>query len=265
MKHPIREFIQVFRAGQRAQRQGRTGEFVRAAKENEQIQKTMMRPMRYEAIDGAGEIACATMLLGFALSSYMYVLLPPASLWTHGIAWLLFFVGAFGPYCTHKAIKRFITWPRTGYVAYRRDSKSFRIGMVAGGVVAVGISLGLVFLLRSELRHTGAISPGIISPGATPASPIGYTRKTMLALLVVSNAFLYLMMAASTIRKKPWKWLLLVLIVLGPLEINLLVPGNVIELSRPVMLFLGLVWLLSGGATLFSYLRHSQPPAAEAA
>jgi len=260
MKNSIREFIQIFRAGQRAQREGRADEFIRAAKENEQIQKTMMRPMRYEAIDGAGEIACATMLLGFALSSYMYVLLPRASLWTHVIAWLLFFVGAFGPYCIHKAIKRFITWPRTGYVAYRRDAKSFRIGMVAGAVVAVGISLGLVFLLRSELRHAGAISPG-----ATPASPIGYARKTMLALLVVSNAFLYLMMAAATIRKKPWKWLLLVLIVLGPVEINLLVPGNFIELSRPVMLFLGLVWLLSGGATLYSYLRHSQPPAAETA
>ncbi len=265
MKNPIREFIHIFRAGQRAQREGRADEFIRAAKENEQIQKTMMRPMRYEAIDGAGEIACATMLLGFALSSYTYLLVPEPSLWRNGIAWLLFFGGSFGPYCIHKAIKKYITWPRTGYVAYRRDTKSFRIGMAASVVVAVGISIGLSFLLASELRHAGAISPGDIRPGAIRPGPAGHSRKIMLALLVASSAVLYLMMAAATMRKKPWKWLVFVLIVLGPLEINLLVPGNFIELSRPVMLFLGLVWLLSGGATLYSYLRHTPPPAPETA
>jgi hypothetical protein len=188
----------------------------------------------------------------------MYVLVPRPALWTHVIAWTLFCGGAFGPYCVHRAVKKYITWPRTGYVAYRRDTKSFRIGMVATVVVAVGITIGLSFLLASELRHTGAISPGAISPG-----PAGHSRKIMLALLVASSALLYLMMAATTMRKKPWKWLLFVLIVLGPLDINLLVPGNFIELSRPVMLFLGLMWLISGGASLYSYLRHTPPPVAE--
>jgi len=30
------------------------------------------------------------------------------------------------------------------------------------------------------------------------------------------------------------------------------------------MLFIGLVWLASGGTTLFLYMRHTQPPAPEA-
>ena len=96
MNNPLREYFQMARAIRRAQREGRTDEFIRAAKENARIQKTMLRPMRYEAIDGAGEIACATMWLGFALSSYTYLLLPGTSLWTHVIAWLLFGGGAFG-------------------------------------------------------------------------------------------------------------------------------------------------------------------------
>ncbi len=263
MNNPLREYLQMARAIRRAQREGRTDEFIRAAKENARIQKTMLRPMRYEAIDGAGEIACATMWLGFALSSYTYLLLPGTSAWTHLIAWLLFGVGAFGLYCIHKAIKKYLTWPRTGYVAYQRDTKSFRIGMVAGVVVSVVISLGLAFFLMSEMRHTGAISPGTINPSPISPGPIGLARRTLLALLVVPSGCLYLMMVAATIRKQPWKLLLLALIVLGPLEINLLVPGNFIELSRPVMLFMGLVWLVSGGATLYSYLQRTPPPAPE--
>jgi len=46
--------------------------------------------------------------------------------------------------------------------------------------------------------------------------------------------------------------------------IGLTGPGNFIEGARPVMLFVGLVWVMSGGATLYSYLRHTKPPAPEA-
>ena len=48
MKNPIRDYIQLVRTIERAKRQGRTDELLRAAKENAQIQKIMMRPMKYE-------------------------------------------------------------------------------------------------------------------------------------------------------------------------------------------------------------------------
>ncbi len=78
------------------------------------------------------------------------------------------------------------------------------------------------------------------------------------------NAILYLMMNAVSIREHRWKWLLLVLLALGPLGICFFVPGNYLEVSRPVMLFVGLVCLVSGGATLISFLRHTRAPAREA-
>ena len=52
--------------------------------------------------------------------------------------------------------------------------------------------------------------------------------------------------------------------MLVPVAIALIVPGAGDALFRPAAMFIGLVWLTSGGATLYSYLRHTQPPAPEA-
>jgi len=51
---------------------------------------------------------------------------------------------------------------------------------------------------------------------------------------------------------------------LGLLVIGLTGSGNFIEAARSVMFFVGVVWVISGLATLFSYIRHTSPPAAEA-
>jgi len=64
-------------------------------------------------------------------------------------------------------------------------------------------------------------------------------------------------------REHRWKWLVLLFLALGLLAIGLSDPGNLIGVSRPVMLFVGSVWVVSGLATLVSYLRHTHPPAGE--
>jgi len=51
---------------------------------------------------------------------------------------------------------------------------------------------------------------------------------------------------------------------LGLLVIGLLGPGDVIQVEQPVLSFVGLVWFISGAATLASYLRRTQAPAAGA-
>ena len=252
--------IRLIKTIERAKREGRTHELLQTLKEQDQIQKTMLRTRRYETINGAGEIGWGAALLCFALSSYTYIVLP-YSMWRTGIGVLLL-VGAVCamPLCRW-AIRKYITWPRTGYVAFRRDGK-FWIMMVVTMVVAVGVSNGLSRLMRpemiqlaqSQMRHPGVTSPGTLS----------HTAKIVLAGMGPMNVVLYLMANAVSIREHRWKWLLLVLIALGPLGICFFVPGNYIEVSRPVMLFLGLVWFSSGAATLYSFLRHHQPPAPEA-
>ena len=255
------EYIRLVKTIERAKREGRTGELLQTLKEREQLQKTMMRPMRYETINGAGEIGWGMFMLCMALSSCI----SSGGTWMWqlrtGISSLLFvFAICAMPLCRW-AIKKFITEPRTGYVAFRRG-KTFWIIMVVTGVVAVGVSLGLSRLMRPEIIHMAQSQAN--HSGATSPDTLSHTGKIMLAVLIVSNTILYLMLNAVSIREHRWKWLLLILIVLGPAGICYFVPGNFIELSRPVTLFLGLAGLISGGVTLRSFLRHHQPPAPEA-
>lgn len=259
MKNPIMEYIRLVKTIERAKREGRTDELLRAAKENAQIQKIMMRPRRYETINGAGEIGWGMFMLCMALASYSSVVLPNSMWrWRAGIGGLMMVCGCLAMPFSLWASKKYVTQPRVGYVAFRRD-KSRWVGMIVGMVVAAGISIGLVFLMRPEITHlaqsqmhrSGATSPGTMS------RPL----KIILAGYGPLNALLYLMMNAVSIKEHRWKWLLLILILLGPVGICYFVPGNFITVSRPVMLFLGLVCFSSGAVTLFSFLRHHQPPA----
>lgn len=255
------EYFRLVRAIERAKREGRTDEFIRAAKENAEIQKIMLRPKRYETINGAGEIGWGAFMLCMALASYSSVVLPN-SMWRirAGIGGLLMICGCLAmPLCLW-ASKKYVTRPRVGYFAFRWD-KSRWIGMVVAMVVAAGVSFGLTRLMRpeiihmaqSQMHHSDAANPGTMSPAS----------KIMLAVFIVSNAIMYLMMNAVSIREHRWKWLLLILIALGPLGIGYFVPGNYIEMFRPLGLFLGLLWFASGAVTLFWFLRHHQSSASE--
>jgi hypothetical protein len=62
-------------------------------------------------------------------------------------------------------------------------------------------------------------------------------------------------------REHSWKWGVLVFMTIGLLVIGLPVGGDYFKVWRQVALFVGLVWLGSGAATLYLYLRHTQPPA----
>ena len=103
----------------------------------------------------------------------------------------------------------------------------------------------------------------VLSPGNPGVAP--HPLKGMQGVLVVSNALLYLMIAAGSLGKHPWKWLMLLVMVLVPLGICLLFPGDLSTQLPRVMVCAGLLWLISGGATLYLYLRHTPPPVQGAA
>ena len=65
-------------------------------------------------------------------------------------------------------------------------------------------------------------------------------------------------------REHSWKWFVLLFMALGLFAIALIAPADFKGLWRPMLLFVGLTWLGSGGATLYLYIRHTQPPAPEA-
>ena len=79
----------------------------------------------------------------------------------------------------------------------------------------------------------------------------------MVPLFVAPYAFF-------TARLSPehgWKCYLAVAMAGGLLLIGLLVPGGILELSRPVLFFSALTWLASAVATLVIYIRNTEKPA----
>lgn len=265
MKNIIMEYVRLFRAVRRAKREGRTDELMQKLQEHNEIQTAMMRPKRFETINGAGELGWGAMMLCFAFSSYLSVV-RPYSPWRSVVS-MLFLLGAVSamPLCRW-AIKKYITSPRAGYFVIRRD-RNFWIMMLVTAAIAAGVSFGLTRLMRPEIVQMAqsqvhrAVAANSVSDSPGTLSSSG---KLMLALMVSTGVILYLMMNAISIKEHRWKWLLLVILALGPLVICYLVPGSFIEVSRPVMLFLGLVWFMSGGATLVSFARHAQPMMPEA-
>ena len=95
----------------------------------------------------------------------------------------------------------------------------------------------------------------------------------MLSLLVAPNAILYLMANAVAIKQHQWKWLMLAIILIGPVVVAPAIPYPAVKLQLlsgmesfpPVILSMGLVWFLSGAATLISFIRHNPLPPTEAA
>ena len=211
------------------------------------------RPRLYNNIDGVGEMGIGLMLLGFALLQLLQVRSPEGAIW-HRMYTLLIYVGlmSLGIRYGSRAIRKHITWPRTGFVEYR-PSRRWAAAAIAGPVGAlVAVGLSISFRRGWDLRTLGALFG-----------------------LVFVAAYAY-----AIARAVLWKWFVAGVMALGALLIALL-PGNLMAavanddwVNHPARAELVGAWLLSialFGATLFVsglisfwlYLRHTQVPAGE--
>jgi hypothetical protein len=147
----------------------------------------------------------------------------------------------YGP----KAIKKHITYPRTGFVQYRARDSRWRpaiLGAVAGAAVAAGLSIAL-------RRHWNL---------TTPAALFGL-------LFAATYAYHF----ARTVR---WKWAVAGIVALGSVAIAVLpedVIGAVANHSWQgafvlTMTLYGAVLSISGGISFWLYIRHTEAPAPEA-
>ncbi len=323
------------------------------------LQAQMLRPAQNVNMDGSFELGWGTALLCFGSVSYLNAALPESvwtSWWTSWIGYLPLICAGFAPYGIPKMVKRFITWPRTGYVANANDLKLIQLVMlmVFGG--ALGFSLSLPFVLVSEIREAisrasahsdlhriilhgiellvcatlamylgrkviwkrqpvpAAYDAALINQGFGQTSAgrktLRLVRLTLLLLfvgipvlvcgvvfwlmywsksvvrhtdiywpqlgvlsfLVATNAILYLMGNGVAIRQHRWKWLVLAIMLIGPIVVAPAIPYPVVkpelmptlELFPPqVMLVMGLVWCLSGAASLILFVRHNPLPPVE--
>ena len=139
-----------------------------------------LRAARYESIDGANEIGWGTALLCFALPSYTYLVFPPSSIWKARLGWLLLVCAALAPFGCRWFIKRFITWPRTGYVAFRRDRK-FWIAIGMSVILSAVLGAVLPWLMMTEITRRTQLE---MRQEGAPLSPIN-TNKLSRAYLGV--------------------------------------------------------------------------------
>jgi hypothetical protein len=152
------------------------------------------------------------------------------------------------------AIKKRITYPRTGFVEYRKRDTLWP-PMIIGAGVSMLLSLGLVFATR---RHWSLTSPAFLV-GLLFAATYAYG------------------IARTTVR---WKWAVVGVLVIGTVVIATLpaaVVGAVANHTwagrafspEAVGSFLlsftlyGAVTSISGGISFWLYLRHTQAPAQE--
>jgi hypothetical protein len=319
----------------------------------------MQRPAQNVNVDGSFELGWGVMVLVSGLVPYINAALPKslwASPWISWLGYLPIICMAFAPYAIPKLIKKFITWPRTGYVTNLNDVKLIQLVMLMGFGLALGFGLTLPFLLVSDIREAisetgshnamrkallhgiqwvvcaavvvylgrktirkrqplpaaydaslinqglkqtpsgrkqlrvvwstmglmflglpillGGLVLGLVYLGksASPHAEIHWSQVAALSFMVVSNAALYLMGNGVSIRQHAWKWLALATLLVGPVVVSFTVPYSaakpeltpILELfPPPVTLFIGLVWLLSGAATLSSFIAHNPLPLAE--
>ena len=213
----------------------------------DQVGNLLDRPRLYYNIDGLGELGGGVLSLGVALLLW----LPANSVW-HKISWFLFLGLALALRYVIEAVKTHITYPRTGFVEYRRSER--RRTSIISAVVAALIPAGLFLAIR---RHWDI------------------TAFASLAGLVFAAAYAY-----NIARAVRWKWVVVCAIALGSMAISFF-PAEVLAamahdslVTHPVLAKLGGVMvvsfltygamlLISGGISFWFYLRHTQAPPQE--
>ena len=116
------------------------------------IDKVIQRTHRYWYEDGLNEIATGCMFVSCGLFLLMMHSVPPGSLLAPVLAVSFTILVAFGGLFVSravKAIKNRVTFPRTGYVSYRRPESNRRRRLIVAGL---GIALGMLCIVLSKVH-----------------------------------------------------------------------------------------------------------------
>lgn len=148
------------------------------ARELAQLQARMLQSAQNVNQDGSFELGWAIALLCFGFVPYFNAVLTRShwfSAWTAWAGFLPLLCAAFAPYAIPKLIKRFITWPRTGYVVQHNELKLGQLVMLMVFGCALGGSVSLLLTLvvgvlerhgqggaQNELRHLALKAIGLV-------------------------------------------------------------------------------------------------------
>jgi hypothetical protein len=218
------------------------------------VESLLKRPTSYSNIDGTGELGVGFMCMGYVLLLWLQLHSPKDSIWNQMYV-LFIWVGLLAAMIHYgtKAIKNRITYPRTGFVAYRTRNIIWLavVAFVLSALASAGLAL-------AALSHRDIAMP-----------------------IFFFGLFLAASYAFGIARAVRWKWAVVLAMVLGSLVIAVL-PGNLTatlsgDASVPAwfsargagtfllcMMLYGTLLSISGAISFWLYLRHTQAPAKEA-
>ncbi|MCX8023887.1 MAG: hypothetical protein N3A60_01655 [Thermanaerothrix sp.] len=199
------------------------------------LEDWLRRPQRYWYADGLAEMSVGSLFLLIALTNLAAWLLPsgPGQSLLLAILQLLVIIGGvLGARALVRHLKERITYPRTGWVAYRQPSPSRR-WLLAG--LSFTLAAGLAFLLAALSKTIGQ------------------------RWLPLVSGFLIAFATAAGWRLQLMRLLVLALYILGVgIGLTLLAPPETLDAAVFFGLS-GLGWLASGGWALWHYLRQTRP------
>lgn len=195
----------------------------------------------------------------------------PTLIW-HGVELVLCL--ALVIFLGRKVITRRRPLPPTAYDA--KQIKQAFSQTPEGRKVLVGVRLSLIVLFAVLPLLASGVIVGIfyLSRGLMRIGELHWPQLGLMGFILAANAMLYFMGNAAGIKQQWWKWLVLALMIVGPVGVLATAPypaalpqlKPVLEAFPPqVMLFLGLAWMLSGLISLICFVRHHPLPARDAA
>jgi hypothetical protein len=234
------------------------GSGTKMARDMDRIERILQRPKLYNNIDGVGELGLGFMFLGFSLLQWLAIHTRQGSFWDRygamvGFA-VLFAVIHYGS----KAIKTHITYPRTGFVEYRKLKSTRLSALVLGCAMALLTALGLYFAARLHWEIGGS-RWGL----TTPVALVGLVFVVFYVLHMVS-AVRWKLAAAAAMAVCSVAIAMLPAGVVGAVAGSRSAVATLDERSSGAWLLTiwlyGAILLTSGGISFMLYLRHTQPP-----
>jgi hypothetical protein len=143
------------------------------------------------------------------------------------------------------------------------------IPLVLTGVVVALMYWGKPLTHQAEIQWPQSGPADVL---ATPqTSGIHWPQSGVAGFLVVANACLYFMGSGLLLKPNRWKRFMLPVMLLVPILVAPAIPysaakpglATIFEPLPPVILVLGIVWVLSGAIALILFMRRNPLPAAE--
>lgn len=219
----------------------------------DQVEGLLKRPTAYYNIDGTGELGLGFLSLVYAFIICLQLHTPKDSIWNQMYV-LFIWVGLMAAiiHFGTKAIKDHITYPRTGFVEYRKQNRVWTA--IVASVVSASSVAGLALAARPH-------------------------RDTVMPVFFI-GLFLAAGYAFGIARSVPWKWAVVLAQVIGSLVIALLPEDLPAALahgsSLPAwlsassagafllcLILFGTLSSISGAISFWLYLRHTQAPVKE--